>query len=230
MSIMTIFSNMVKVVSRYWGLLLEGTANTLLLSALTVAVGIVIGAILALMRLSKFHFGKFKPLNAIATIYTEVVRDTPLLVQLYFFYFLIPMMFPGVDLGKVFSVALALCLNSGAYVAEIIRAGISAVDKGQVEAARSLGLNYTQTLQKVVFPQAIKNILPALCNEFVTIVKESSLASTFFVGDLMTQYKTINGTMYLAIEPLIIVSLIYFVLGFVLSKGVAAIERRMKND
>ena len=230
MSIMTIFSNMVKVVSRYWGLLLEGTANTLLLSALTVAVGIVIGAILALMRLSKFHIGKFKPLNAIATIYTEVVRDTPLLVQLYFFYFLIPMMFPGVDLGKVFSVALALCLNSGAYVAEIIRAGISAVDKGQVEAARSLGLNYTQTLQKVVFPQAIKNILPALCNEFVTIVKESSLASTFFVGDLMTQYKTINGTMYLAIEPLIIVSLRYFVLGFVLSKGVAAIERRMKND
>ena len=230
MSIMTIFSNMVKVVSRYWGLLLEGTANTLLLSALTVAVGIVIGAILALMRLSKFHIGKFKPLNAIATIYTEVVRDTPLLVQLYFFYFLIPMMFPGVDLGKVFSVALALCLNSGAYVAEIIRAGISAVDKGQVEAARSLGLNYTQTLQKVVFPQAIKNILPALCNEFVTIVKESSLASTFFVGDLMTQYKTINGTMYLAIEPLIIVSLIYFDLGFVLSKGVAAIERRMKND
>ena len=230
MSIMTIFSNMAKVVSRYWGLLLEGTANTLLLSALTVAVGIVIGAILALMRLSKFHIGKFKPLNAIATIYTEVVRDTPLLVQLYFFYFLIPMMFPGVDLGKVFSVALALCLNSGAYVAEIIRAGISAVDKGQVEAARSLGLNYTQTLQKVVFPQAIKNILPALCNEFVTIVKESSLASTFFVGDLMTQYKTINGTMYLAIEPLIIVSLIYFVLGFVLSKGVAAIERRMKND
>ena len=230
MSIMTIFSNMVKVVSRYWGLLLEGTANTLLLSARTVAVGIVIGAILALMRLSKFHIGKFKPLNAIATIYTEVVRDTPLLVQLYFFYFLIPMMFPGVDLGKVFSVALALCLNSGAYVAEIIRAGISAVDKGQVEAARSLGLNYTQTLQKVVFPQAIKNILPALCNEFVTIVKESSLASTFFVGDLMTQYKTINGTMYLAIEPLIIVSLIYFVLGFVLSKGVAAIERRMKND
>ncbi len=230
MSILTIFSNMAKVVSRYWGLLLEGTANTLLLSALTVAVGIVIGAILALMRLSKFHIGKFKPLNAIATIYTEVVRDTPLLVQLYFFYFLIPMMFPGVDLGKVFSVALALCLNSGAYVAEIIRAGISAVDKGQVEAARSLGLNYTQTLQKVVFPQAIKNILPALCNEFVTIVKESSLASTFFVGDLMTQYKTINGTMYLAIEPLIIVSLIYFVLGFVLSKGVAAIERRMKND
>lgn len=230
MSIMTIFSNMVKVVSRYWGLLLEGTVNTLLLSALTVAIGIVIGSILALMRLSNFKIGKVKPLSVISTAYTEVVRDTPLLVQLYFFYFLIPMMFPGLELGKVFSVALALCLNSGAYVAEIIRAGISAVDKGQIEASRSLGLNYTQTLKKVVFPQAIRNILPALCNEFVSIVKESSLASTFFVGDLMTQYKTINGTMYLAIEPLIIVSIIYFVLGFVLSKGVAAIERRMKND
>ena len=230
MSIMTIFSNMVKVVSRYWGLLLEGTVNTLLLSALTVAIGIVIGSILALMRLSNFKIGKVKPLSIISTAYTEVVRDTPLLVQLYFFYFLIPMMFPGLELGKVFSVALALCLNSGAYVAEIIRAGISAVDKGQIEASRSLGLNYTQTLKKVVFPQAIRNILPALCNEFVSIVKESSLASTFFVGDLMTQYKTINGTMYLAIEPLIIVSIIYFVLGFVLSKGVAAIERRMKND
>ncbi len=230
MSIMTIFSNMVKVVSRYWGLLLEGTANTLLLSALTVAIGIVIGSLLALMRLSNFKIGKVKPLSLISTAYTEIVRDTPLLVQLYFFYFLIPMMFPALELGKVFSVALALCLNSGAYVAEIIRAGISAVDKGQVEAARSLGLNYTQTLQKVVFPQAIRNILPALCNEFVSIVKESSLASTFFVGDLMTQYKTINGTMYLAIEPLIIVSIIYFVLGFVLSKGVAMVERRMKND
>ena len=230
MSIMTIFENMAKLFSKYWPLLVEGTINTLLLSALTVAIGIVIGAILALMRLSNFQIGKVKPLSLIATAYTEIVRDTPLLVQLYFFYFLIPMMFPAFDMGKVFSVALALCLNSGAYVAEIIRAGISAVDKGQVEAARSLGLNYTQTLQKVVFPQAIRNILPALCNEFVTIVKESSLASTFFVGDLMTQFKTLNGATYLAIEPLLIISMIYFVLGFVLSKGVAVIERRMKND
>jgi len=225
-----ILLNIVKVVQRYWGLLLQGTANTLLLSAITVAVGIVIGSLLALMRLSTWKLGSFRPLNFIATVYTEVIRDTPLLLQLYFFYFLIPMMFPGLDMGKTFSVVLALCLNSGAYVAEIIRAGISAVDKGQTEAARSLGLNYRQTLVKVVFPQAVKNILPALCNEFVSVVKESSLASTFFVGDLMTQYKTINGTLYLAIEPLIIVGIIYFVLGFGLSKGVAALERKMKND
>ncbi len=230
MTIWTILENVVKVVTRYWGLLLEGTANTLLLSAITVFVGIIIGSILALMRLSKFNIKGFKPLSAIATIYTEVIRDTPLLVQLYFFYFLVPMMMPGVDMGKTFSVVLALCLNSGAYVAEIIRAGISAVDKGQTEAARSLGLNYTQTLSKVVFPQAIRNILPALCNEFVSVVKESSLASTFFLGELMTTFKTLNGALYLAIEPLIVVSIIYFVLGFVLSKGVAALERKMKND
>lgn len=227
---MVILQNIVKVVQRYWGLLLQGTANTLLLSAVTVAFGILIGSLLALMRLSKWQLGKFRPLNFIATAYTEVIRDTPLLLQLYFFYFLLPMMFPGLDMDKTFSVLVALCLNSGAYVAEIIRAGISAVDRGQTEAARSLGLNYRQTLVKVVFPQAVKNILPALCNEFVSVVKESSLASTFFVGDLMTQYKTINGVLYLAIEPLIIVGIIYFVLGFTLSKGVAALERKMKND
>ena len=227
---MDILMNIVKVITRYWNLLLQGTANTLLLSAITVLVGIMIGSLLALMRLSNFHIGHFRPLNAIATIYTEVIRDTPLLLQLYFFYFLVPMMFPGIDMGKTFSVVLALCLNSGAYVAEIIRAGISAVDKGQTEAARSLGLNYRQTLTKVIFPQAVKNILPALCNEFVSVVKESSLASTFFVGELMTQYKTINGVIYLAIEPLIIVGIIYFILGFSLSKCVAALERRMSTS
>ena len=126
--------------------------------------------------------------------------------------------------------SIALALNSAAYVSELVRSGIQAVDKGQTEAARSLGMNKTQTMVKVVLPQAVKNILPAIGSEFVSIIKETSMASTFFVGDLMTQYKTINGTMYLAIEPLIIVSIIYFVLGFVLSKGVAVIERRMKND
>lgn len=227
---MNILMNVFKIFTKYWDMLLEGVGMTLMLSAIAVAFGIVIGIVLALMRLSNFKIGKVKPLGAIATAYTEVIRDTPLLLQLYFFYFLIPMIFPGVDLGKIFSVALAMSLNSGAYVAEIIRSGIMAVDKGQTEAARSLGLNYQQTLRKIVLPQAIKNILPALCNEFVTIVKESSLASTFFAGDIMTQYKTINSITYLAIEPLIVSGIIYFVLGFTLSKAVAALERRMKND
>lgn len=227
---MVLVENMGRILSRYWGLFLEGTANTLLYSAITVAMGVVLGSLLALMRLSKWKVGSVHPLGAIATAYVEVIRGTPLLLQLYLFYFLLPMLIPALQTGKVFSCLLALCLNSGAYVAEIIRAGIRAVDKGQTEAARSLGLNARQTLQKVVFPQAIKNILPALCNEFVSVIKETSLVSTFFVGDLMTQYKTISGAVFLSIEPLIIIGIIYFFLTFTLSKGIAVLERRLHTS
>jgi ABC-type amino acid transport system permease subunit len=125
-------------------------------------------------------------------------------------------------------VTVALVLNSAGYVSEIIRAGIQAVDNGQTEAARSLGLNSSQTMTHIVFPQAIKNILPALCNEFVTVIKETSLASTFFVGDLMTTYNTIKGITYLSLEPLIVIGVIYFILTFTLSKAIAVLERRLK--
>lgn len=227
---MDIINNIVRVVSKYWNLFLIGTGNTLLLSAITVACGVIIGSLLALMRISKWKIGSCRPLNLVATVYVEIIRGTPLLLQLYFFYFLLPMIIPALQLDKSFSIILALCLNSGAYVAEIIRAGISAVDKGQMEAARSLGLNYRQAMIKIIFPQAIKNILPALCNEFVSVIKETSLASTFFVGDLMTQFKTINGALFLSIEPLIIVGIIYFVLTFSLSKAIAVLERRLKTS
>ena len=227
---MVIFNNIILILEKYWGLFLQGIGVTLMLSAIAVVFGILIGSLLALMRLSKFHIGRFRPLDFIATIYVEIIRGTPLLLQLYFFFFLLPMMIPALETSAPFSITLALCLNSGAYVAEVIRAGISAVDKGQTEAARSLGLNSRQTMLKIVFPQAVKNILPALCNEFVSIIKETSLASTFFVGDLMTTYKTINGVTYLSIEPLIIVGIIYFLLTFTLSKGIAVLERRLKTS
>lgn len=227
---MVLVENMGRILGRYWGLFVEGTANTLLYSAITVAMGVVLGSLLALMRLSKWKIGSVHPLSAIATAYVEIIRGTPLLLQLYLFYFLLPMLIPALQTGKVLSCLLALCLNSGAYVAEIIRAGIRAVDKGQTEAARSLGLNARQTLQKVVFPQAIKDILPALCNEFVSVIKETSLVSTFFVGDLMTQYKTISGAVFLSIEPLIIIGIIYFFLTFTLSKGIAVLERRLHTS
>ena len=207
---MDILNNIVLILQRYWGLFLEGIGVTLLLSAIAVGCGVIIGSLLALMRLSKWHIGKVHPLNLIATIYVEIIRGTPLLLQLYFFFFLLPMMIPVLETSASFSITLALCLNSGAYVAEVIRAG--------------------QTMTKVVFPQAIKNILPALCNEFVSIIKETSLASTFFVGDLMTTYRTINGVTYLSIEPLIIVGIIYFVLTFTLSKAIAVLERRLKTS
>ena len=192
------------LVSKYSGLFLEGIKYTLLLAAIAVALGTVIGTILAILKMAKF-----KPLTWIATAYIEVFRGTPLLLQLYLFYFLVPKMLP-------FDPSKFAC--------------IQAVDKGQTEAARSLGLNAFQTMWKVVLPQALKNILPALGNEFVTVIKETSLASTFFIGDLMTCYRTINGALYLTLEPLIIVGIIYFVLTFSLSKLIAYAERRLHHD
>jgi len=136
-------------------------------------------------------------------------------------------MLPMLEISEFTSVMIALICNSAAYVSEIIRAGIEAVDRGQTEAARSLGLNSKQTMMKIILPQAVKNILPAMGNEFIMMIKETSLASTFFVGELMTQCKTVTGALYLTIEPLIIVAVIYFVLTYVLSKVVAVFERRM---
>lgn len=217
--------NLEKVLGRYSGLFLQGMGYTLLLSLLTVLGGTMIGSFLALMRRSRF-----KLIRLLATAYIEVVRGTPLLLQLYFYYFLLPGMLPMLELSKFASITVALVFNSAAYVAEIVRAGIQAVDKGQTEAARSLGLSSAQTMRRIVLPQAIRNILPALCNEFVAVIKETSLASTFFVGDLMTQYNVVRGNLFLVFEPLIVVGVIYFMLTFSLSKAVAGLERRLKTS
>ena len=153
-----------------------------------------------------------------------------MLLQLYVGVFLVPKII-GVNVSDFISVAVALALNSAAYVSEVFRSGIEAVDKGQMEAARTLGLSYGQAMKKVVFPQAIKNILPALGNEFIMIVKDTSLASTFFVGDIMTSYLKVRGNTFLTFECLTIVAVIYFVLTFILSKLLGAAEKRLKaND
>lgn len=226
---MDIFASIVKILNKYGYLFVEGLGYTLLLSAITVFFGVLLGSLTALMKMSRLKIGKhFRPVSFLATIYIEIIRGTPLLLQLYFFYFLLPGMVPALELSKFTCIAVALSINSAAYVSEIIRAGIEAVDKGQDEAARSLGLSRSKTMIRIILPQATKNILPALCNEFIMVIKETSLASTFFVGDLMTQYKTISGITYLNIEPLILVAIIYFILTFVLSKFVALIERRFK--
>ena len=120
-----------------------------------------------------------------------------------------------------------MCVNSAAYVSEVFRSGIEAVDKGQTEAARSLGLDSRQTMIHVVLPQAIKNVLPALCNEFIMMIKDTSLASTFFVGELMSVYRTVSGILFLTIEPLIVVGIIYFIVTFVLSKFVRLLEMKL---
>lgn len=223
-----IFENIIKVLERYWPLFLTGLGYTLLLSAVTVIFGAILGLFVATMKMSKFTIYKIKPFSFLASLYIEIIRGTPLLLQLYFFYFLLPMLIPALELNKFVCIAIALVFNSSGYVAEIIRAGIEAVDKGQTEAARSLGLNENQTMKKIIIPQAVKNILPALVNEFVMVIKETSLASTFFVGDLMTQYKVISGALYLVIEPLIIIGVIYLIVTYSLSKGAAIIERGLK--
>ena len=217
-------ANIQRLLLKYGMNFLNGLGTTLLLALISVAIGCVIGAFVAIMRLSRS-----KVLGGIATVYTEVIRDTPLLLQLYFFYFLLPDLMPAMRLSKFTCIAVALVINSGAYMSEVFRSGIQSIDRGQTEAARSLGLSASQTMTRIVLPQAFKNVLPAMCNEFVAVTKETSLASTFYVGDLMTQYQTISGKTYLVIEPLVIIGVIYFVVTFTMSKLIAVLERRLKS-
>lgn len=221
--------NIIKIWDKYWILFINGLGVTLLLSLITVIAGCMIGFLITLLRMSKLRIAHIRPLNAIAATYVEIIRGTPILLQLYFFYFLLPMMLPALNPSKIVCCTVALCLNSAAYVSEVIRAGIQAVDKGQTEAARSLGLDAKQAMIHVVLPQAIRNILPALGNEFIMMIKETSLVSTFFVGDLMTVYQTISGALYLNIEPLLIVGIIYLIVTFTLSKFVMLMEKRMRK-
>ena len=223
MNFEVIGANIVKILSKYWRVfLIEGLSVTLELAFISVLMGVLLGTIVAMLKMSRF-----KLIRGLITIYIEVIRGTPILLQLYIFVFALPSMITFVKLNYFTWTAIALCINSSAYVSEVIRSGIQAVDKGQTEAARSLGMSASQTMTKIVLPQAIKNILPALGNEFVMILKETSLASTFFLGDLMTSYLKVKGATYLAFESLIIVGAIYFLLTFPLSKVVAHFEKKM---
>jgi His/Glu/Gln/Arg/opine family amino acid ABC transporter permease subunit len=211
--------------SEYWDVfLITGVGYTLLLSVITVALGAVLGMGFCLGRMSRIA-----PLRWLVIAIVEVVRGTPMLLQLYVGYFLVPQLLPF-PVSDFFSISVALIVNSAAYLSEVFRSGIQAVDPGQTEAARSLGLSAGQTMVKIIIPQATKNILPALGNEFITIIKETSLASTFFVGELMTSYLKVKGATYLTMECLFIVGALYFLLTFVLSKLLNAFERRLKEN
>lgn len=218
--------NIVKIWTNYWQLLLvRGLAVTLQLTCIAVLFGVALGTVVAILKRSRFRIVRF-----LVAVYVEVIRGTPILVQLYVFYFALPTVLPFLKLSGFTWVAVALSLNSSAYVSEVIRSGIQAVDKGQTEAARSLGLSSSQTMMKVILPQAVRNILPALGNEFIMMLKETSLASTFYLGDLMTQYRIINGATYIGFETLVIVSLIYLCLTYPLSKLVGVLEKKMAGE
>ena len=210
-----------KLLVKYYPVYLSGLWGTLWISAVTVLFGALLGVLVALMRMSRF-----KLLRGISKAYIEVLRGTPILLQLYFFWIGLPKLVPF-ELSDTQCIVAALAVNASAFISEIIRAGIGAVDKGQWEAARSIGLSESHVMTHVIFPQAVKNILPALCNEFISTVKGTSLASVFFVGELMTSFKTVQSATFLALQSLTIVGVIYFALNFVLSRLLGVLERRL---
>ncbi|MBC8061879.1 MAG: amino acid ABC transporter permease [Clostridiaceae bacterium] len=210
--------------NKYYMLFLIGAKNTILIAFFVVLFGVIIGVILALMKLSKN-----KLFNILASAYIEFIRGTPILVQLFIVFFGLPK-FPGIlgDHMEYIAGIIALSINSGAYVAEIIRAGIQAVDKGQMEAARSLGIPRGMAMRFVIIPQAFKNILPALGNEFITVIKESSIVSVIGINELMYNTQTVQSNSFRPFEPLMIVAVMYFILTFTLSKVLGKVERGMR--
>ena len=217
---------------KYMDMFLEGLVCTVSLSAMTVLFGFMLALVLALMRMAKF-----KPLNWVAATYVEIFRATPLLVQLFIVYYILLAdlnlptwkIFGFIRFERFIPGVIALSLNSGAYLSEIIRSGIQSIDGGQTEAARSLGMTPWQNMQYIVLPQAIKNILPAIANEFVTIIKESSICYTIGVQEIMSAVANVKGATFSIGEPLIIATCVYFCLTFPTSKIIAYFERRMSR-
>lgn len=208
--------------NKYFGYYLKGAEITIVLAFFAVLFGTILGLGFTLLRRSRFKVTRW-----IGTAYVEFVRGTPLLVQIYIIYIGLPKLI-GIDLPDMTVGAIALSLNSAAYVSEIIRAGIEAVDKGQMEAARSLGMNQRMAMFQVVIPQAFKNILPALGNEFISVIKESSMVSVIGVAELMYNAGIVRGNTALGLEPIVVAAVIYFVLTFTLTRGLKYVERRMK--
>ena len=214
-------------IAEYMPYYFKGIKYTLLISFVAVLFGAVFGSLLFYMKSSNFHIWRIKPLKILAVAYIEIIRGTPMILQIFIVYAGAEP-FLGIDLTALQSAFIAIALNSAAYVSEIVRAGIDAVDKGQMEAARSLGMKKSTAMILIVVPQAIRNILPAIGNEFVTVIKESSMASVVGVGELMYAAKIVQGSTYRSLEPLIVAAGFYFILTFTLGRVISLIERRMK--
>ena len=209
----------------YWKVFfVTGVSYTLALAALTVFFGAIIGLVICVCRMSKV-----KVLNGVFAATVDIIRGTPMLLQIYVGYFLVPKLLPF-EVSEFVAVSVAFAINSGCYLSEAFRSGIQAVDIGQMDAARSLGLTYGQSMKSVILPQAVKNILPALGNEFITIIKDTSLASTFFIGDVMTSFLIVRGKTFLTFEGLIVVAIIYYVLTKILTFFLGKFERRLKES
>lgn len=198
-----------------------------MISLFAVIVGVVLGFLVAIIRSTHDKTGKLKLLNLVAKVYLTVVRGTPVMVQLLIVYYVI---FAAVDINKVLVAILAFGINSGAYVAEIVRSGIMSIDQGQFEAGRSLGLNYRQTMVSIIMPQAFKNILPALANEFIVLLKETSISGYIGLTDLTRGGDIIRSQTYSALLPLVGVAVIYLIMVCFLSYLVGKLERRLRRN
>ena len=250
-------SNFSKIVP-YAQMFEQGVVVTILLSLFTVLIGFVLALVLALMRMSNVRpfrslgldkdghlrdggflvtLSKFNPLSFLATAYVEILRSTPVIVQVMIIYYgvfgIIDLprftVFGFIKFERFFPGVVALGMNSGAYLCEIIRSGLQSVDGGQTEAARSLGLTQKQNLRFIILPQAVKNILPAIANEFVVIIKESAITYTIGVQDIMSAVNAVKGATFIIMEPLLVATAIYFCLCFPTSKVIAYFERRMSR-
>ena len=212
-----------EVIQTYWKLLLSGVPIILELSLICALLGSIIGLATVFMRRSN------KVLAKIVAAYIDLFRGTPVFVQLYFVYYGIPSLI-GMNIPRWPCAILVFSLNSGAYMSEIIRAGIEGVDKGQIEAAKALGVSGTNIAKDIIVPQAIRNVLPAIINEFITLTKETSIVSLIGLHDMMFRYQVVKNQTYIDFEPLLIVFVVYFIMNKLLSKAGQMIERKLKYD
>mgnify|MGYP002558947413 FL=1 len=206
--------------------ILEGLFNTIIIAFFAVIIGVIIGTIVALIRNNYDQNQKFKLLNHLCKLYVNIIRGTPIILQLMIIYYVI---FKSVNIDIIIVSIIAFGINSGAYVSEIIRAGINSIPKGQSEAGYSLGLKYAQIMQHIVLPQAIKNVLPALGNEFITLLKETSVGAYIGVVELTKASDIIASRTYDYFFPLLIIAIIYLTMTIGLSKLITKLERKLKN-
>ena len=223
--------NIIQIFTEYYQYFLRGTRTTILISLITVFCGAILGCIVALMRISNC-----KPLQAFSKLYITVIRGTPMLVQLYIVYYQLSFIqYPsgtiwGVDMERAIPCVIALSLNSAAYIAEVFRAGIQAVDVGQMEAARSCGMTSAQAMRFIILPQAIQNILPAIGNEFITMVKETSIIQYLGISDLMYNNGIVITATYNPLPCYYISAILYLLLNIILGKGINIFEVRLKRN
>ena len=214
-----------------WTYLTNGLKNTVIITLAALVIGILLGAVVAVVRVTHDKAGRpgilLRLFNAVCQFYLTVIRGTPVMVQLLIMYFVV---FATVDPGKLAVAIIAFGVNSGAYVAEIFRSGIMSVDPGQMEAGRSLGLSYSQVMLRVIMPQAIKNILPTLNNEFIALVKETAVVGYIALGDLTRGGDQIRSQTFDAFPPLLAVAAIYLAIVMLLEKGGRIVERRLAQS